>query len=91
MEEQKGSLVARTHKESEVKEMEARLALIVASVIIPLIAGCGEDSDELLWGQSPFVTITSPADQSEVFVTTKITVDAVDAMDNTAMEPAPPW
>lgn len=62
--------------------MKARLTLIVASVIIPLIAGCGEDSDELLWGQSPFVAITSPADQSEVFGITKITVDA---MDNTAI------
>lgn len=62
--------------------MKARLTLMLVLLIIPLIAGCGEDSDELLWGQSPFVAITSPADQSEVFGTTKITVDA---MDNTAI------
>lgn len=62
--------------------MRAKLIFTTFLFIVLLTAGCGEDSDELLWGQSPFVAITSPANQSEVFGTTRI---AVDAMDNTAI------
>ena len=62
--------------------MKARLISILVSALIFLIAGCGEDSGELLRGEFPYAAITSPAHLSEVFGVIKI---AVDAMDNSAI------